>query len=81
MTLQRERMRMQQGEKLNGISSKFRSTAISEDLGQVEYIFSDKTGTLTENRMVFTKCSIGGNVYGNSIYTNNALYGRGLIVL
>ncbi|XP_029021680.1 phospholipid-transporting ATPase VB [Betta splendens] len=36
---------------------------ITEDLGQIEYIFSDKTGTLTENKMVFRRCSIGGNEY------------------
>lgn len=36
---------------------------ITEDLGQIEYIFSDKTGTLTENKMVFRRCSIMGNEY------------------
>ena len=34
---------------------------------QVEYIFSDKTGTLTRNLMEFFKCSIGGVVYGTGI--------------
>ncbi|CAG8701608.1 18624_t:CDS:2, partial [Gigaspora rosea] len=42
---------------------------LSDDLGQIEYMFSDKTGTLTRNVMEFRKCSIGGRVYGE--YTSN----------
>ncbi|TFK61578.1 phospholipid-translocating P-type ATPase [Pluteus cervinus] len=40
---------------------------ISDDLGQIEYVFSDKTGTLTQNIMEFQKCSIQGVAYGEGV--------------
>uniref|UniRef100_A0A7S2WGS7 Phospholipid-transporting ATPase n=1 Tax=Rhizochromulina marina TaxID=1034831 RepID=A0A7S2WGS7_9STRA len=41
-----------------------RSSELNEELGLVEYVFSDKTGTLTCNVMEFRKCSIQGISYG-----------------
>jgi len=40
-----------------------RALNIPEDLGQIQFVFSDKTGTLTENQMVFRRCTVGGVDY------------------
>lgn len=46
--------------------TKVQSSNLNEELGQIEYIFSDKTGTLTQNIMEFKKMSIGNISYGLS---------------
>jgi phospholipid-translocating ATPase len=41
------------------------NTQIPDELGQVQFVLSDKTGTLTENVMNLRKCSISGKRYGS----------------
>ena len=45
-----------------------RSTTIPEELGRISYLLSDKTGTLTENVMVFKKLHLGTAAYGTETF-------------
>ncbi|WCJ39486.1 ATPase E1-E2 type family protein / haloacid dehalogenase-like hydrolase family protein [Euphorbia peplus] len=47
-----------------GNTANARTSNLNEELGQVDTILSDKTGTLTCNQMDFLKCSIAGTAYG-----------------
>ncbi|OIW15908.1 hypothetical protein TanjilG_04443 [Lupinus angustifolius] len=51
-------------DELTGTSADARTSNLNEELGQVDTILSDKTGTLTCNQMDFLKCSIAGTAYG-----------------
>jgi magnesium-transporting ATPase (P-type) len=49
------------------------TSSINEELGQVQYIFSDKTGTLTCNKMVFKLCVIGNELFGDKTILEDEL--------
>ena len=53
--------------KIIEIPMQVRCSDLNEELGVIEHVFSDKTGTLTCNVMEFCKCSIGGTSYGMGI--------------
>eukprot|EP01118_Nematostelium_gracile_P019227 TRINITY_DN8839_c0_g1_i2.p1 TRINITY_DN8839_c0_g1~~TRINITY_DN8839_c0_g1_i2.p1 ORF type:complete len:1148 (-),score=269.15 TRINITY_DN8839_c0_g1_i2:58-3234(-) len=48
-----------------------RTSNLNEELGQVHHVFSDKTGTLTCNRMEFKKFSLGGVIYPQTTENDN----------
>ena len=47
------------------------STGLMDELGLIKYIFSDKTGTLTRNEMVFRGCSIYNQLFDDNVDNNN----------
>jgi phospholipid-transporting ATPase len=51
---------------------KVQSSTLNEELGQVKYVFSDKTGTLTKNYMKYKMMSIGDKIYGTFINELNS---------
>ncbi|KAI8337498.1 hypothetical protein BC941DRAFT_425393 [Chlamydoabsidia padenii] len=54
-----------------------KSWNLSDDLGQIEYLFSDKTGTLTRNIMEFRECTVDGQRYGNNGFAPETEGARG----
>ncbi|XP_067898450.1 phospholipid-transporting ATPase IF [Heterodontus francisci] len=59
----------------SGQRAQVNTSDLNEELGQVEYVFTDKTGTLTENEMKFRECSINGVKYE---YINGGLVPEGV---
>jgi len=51
-----------------------RSTTIPEELGRISYLLSDKTGTLTQNQMVFKKLHLGTAAYSNDTFDDIQRY-------
>lgn len=48
-----------------GEFARARNTDMVEDLGMVEYVFSDKTGTLTSNEMQLRGIGLRGQAFGD----------------
>lgn len=51
------------------------TSTLNDELGQIQFIFTDKTGTLTKNNMKFHNLTIGNRIYGENegkdLFTKN----------
>ncbi|KAJ7416671.1 putative phospholipid-transporting ATPase IH [Willisornis vidua] len=56
-----------------GLGPLVNTSDLNEELGQIEYVFTDKTGTLTENNMEFIECCIEGHVYVPHVICNGQI--------
>ncbi|CAG9320190.1 unnamed protein product [Blepharisma stoltei] len=54
----------------------FKSTNVNENLGQVEYVITDKTGTLTENQLMLKACFVGLEEYVDDESPSDTLENR-----
>lgn len=54
------------GKKKKIIHCNVNSSNLNEELGVIDYVFADKTGTLTCNNMIFKNISINNQDFGNS---------------
>ena len=52
---------------------KVQTSTLNEELGQIKYVFSDKTGTLTKNYMTFKMMSIGNDIFGDEERNNEKI--------
>lgn len=55
---------IQRDKKIEG--TVMRSTTIPEELGRIQYVLADKTGTLTKNEMVFQKLHLGNALFDSN---------------
>ena len=54
-------------------AAKVQTSTLNEELGQIKFIFSDKTGTLTKNYMEFKKMNIGNFSYGQNDFDSDKI--------